>query len=177
MLQDRLKSLIEPLVESLGYELVLLDFSPQARSATLRLFIDGPEGVDLSDCESVSREVAAMLDVDDPIHSQYQLEVSSPGLDRPLTRRAHFDRFTGERAKLELTVPLGGQKRFQGVIKSTTEESVVIATDQGDRELAFSTLERARLVPDYRGIGGSRPTMPEPEAAKDRKKARLGRRP
>lgn len=172
MLQDRLKSLIEPLVESLGYELVLLDFIPQARSAALRLYIDSADGVALGDCEAVSREVAALLDVEDPIHSAYHLEVSSPGLDRPLTRRAHFDRFTGQRAKIELSVPLAGQKRFQGVLKGTTEQSVRIQTEQGEKDLAFAAIEKARLVPDYRGLGGAGPSMPEPEAAEEPRRRR-----
>lgn len=163
MLQDRLKSLIEPLVESLGYELVLLDFSPQGRSSVLRLYIDAPDGVVLGDCQTVSREVAALLDVEDPIHSAYQLEVSSPGLDRPLTRREHFDRFAGQRAKIELSVPLNAQKRFQGSIKTTTEQSVLLETEQGEKELAFAAIERARLIPDYRGLGSGRPHIVEPD--------------
>ncbi|MGQ0621609.1 MAG: ribosome maturation factor RimP [Panacagrimonas sp.] len=165
MLQDRLKSLIEPLVESLGYELVLLDFSPQSRSTALRLFIDAPDGVVLGDCEKVSREVAALLDVEDPIHDRYQLEVSSPGLDRPLTRREHFDRFAGQRARIELSVPQAGQKRFLGSIKGSTDQSVLLETEQGEKELAFTAIERARLIPDYRGLGSGRPHIVEPDEA------------
>lgn len=149
MLQERLISLIEPLVESLGYELVLLEFSPQGNSALLRLYIDGSDGVTLGDCESVSREVAALLDVEDPIRTPYQLEVSSPGLDRPLTKSSHFERFAGCKARVELAVPLNGQRRFVGVIRETTPDSVRLAGDRGDVELAFSAIARARLVPDY----------------------------
>lgn len=150
MLQDRLTNLVEPLVESLGYELVLLELVPSGRSSTLRLYIDSVEGIGLSDCETVSREVAAMLDVEDPISQAYRLEVSSPGLDRPLTRRAHFDRFKGSRARVELAVPRpGGQRKFQGVILATADEVVTLATEQGEVELAFSSIGRARLLPDY----------------------------
>lgn len=149
MLQDRLISLIEPLVESLGYELVLLEFSPQGRSAVLRLYLDGPNGVTLGDCESVSREVAALLDVEDPVKTPFHLEVSSPGMDRPLTKPAHFERFNGRKAKVELAVPLNGQRRFVGTIIGTSGEGVRLAVEKNEVELAYSSISRARLVPDY----------------------------
>ncbi len=149
MLQDRLISLIEPLVESLGYELVLLEFSPQGRSAVLRMYLDGPNGVTLGDCESVSREVAALLDVEDPVKTPFHLEVSSPGMDRPLTKPAHFERFNGRKAKVELAVPLNGQRRFVGTIIGTSGEGVRLAVEKNEVELAYSSISRARLVPDY----------------------------
>lgn len=149
MLQDRLISLIEPLVESLGYELVLLEFSPQGRSAVLRMYLDAPDGVTLGDCESVSREVAALLDVEDPVKTPFHLEVSSPGMDRPLTKPAHFERFNGRKAKVELAVPLNGQRRFVGTISGTSGEGVRLAVDKSEVELAFASISRARLVPDY----------------------------
>lgn len=149
MLQDRLISLMEPLVESLGYELVLLEFSPQGRSAVLRMYLDGPNGVTLGDCESVSREVAALLDVEDPVKTPFHLEVSSPGMDRPLTKPAHFERFNGRKAKVELAVPLNGQRRFVGTIIGTSGEGVRLAVEKNEVELAYSSISRARLVPDY----------------------------
>ncbi|MGQ0502180.1 MAG: ribosome maturation factor RimP [Panacagrimonas sp.] len=149
MLQERLITLIEPLVESLGYELVLLEFGTHGRSAVLRLFLDSPEGVTLGDCERVSRETAALLDVEDPIHSQYQLEVSSPGLDRPLAKPQHFERFAGKKARVELAVPLNGQKKFVGTICGTSADGVRLAVERGEVELAYSSIARARLVPDY----------------------------
>ena len=154
MQQDRLQDLIEPLVESIGYELVLLEFMPQGNAAILRLYIDRPgdapgAGVTLGDCEVVSREVAAQLDVDDPIRTPYQLEVSSPGLDRPLTKPSHFSRFCGEKARVELTLPLNGQRRFVGRIAGASDQGVRLATDRGETELAFNAIARARLVPNY----------------------------
>ncbi|MGQ0696670.1 MAG: ribosome maturation factor RimP [Panacagrimonas sp.] len=149
MLQDRLISLIEPLVESLGYELLLLEYGPQGRSALLRLFLDAADGVTLGDCERVSREVAALLDVEDPIRTAYQLEVSSPGLDRPLAKPEHFERFAGKKAKVELAAPLNGQKKFVGTICGTSTEGVRLAVEKGEVELAFSSIQKARLVPDY----------------------------
>ena len=149
MLQDRLTQLLEPLVESLGYELLLLEFSPQGRSALLRLYVDAPGGVTLGDCEQVSREVAGLLDVEDPIKTPYQLEVSSPGLDRPLTKPVHFERFTGRKARVELETPINGQRRFVGQILGVVPEAVRLTANHGEVHLAFSAISRARLVPDY----------------------------
>lgn len=149
MLQERLTKLVEPLVESLGYELLLLEFSPQGRSALLRLYLDASDGVTLGDCEAVSREVAALLDVEDPIKVPYQLEVSSPGMDRPLTKPVHFERFAGRKARVELEVPQNGQRRFVGVIVGIAGEAVRLVAQQGEVQLAFSAISRARLVPDF----------------------------
>jgi ribosome maturation factor RimP len=149
VLQERLTQLLEPLVESLGYELLLLEFSPQGRSALLRLYLDAPGGVTLGDCEQVSREAAALLDVEDPVKTPYQLEVSSPGMDRPLTKPVHFERFIGRKARVEVEVPINGQRRFVGVIAGIGREAVRLAVQQGEVQLAFSAISRARLVPDY----------------------------
>jgi len=149
-LQDRLKSMLEPVVEALGYELVLLEFNPHGGSATLRLFIDAPGGITLGDCESVSREVEGLLDVEDPIPQNYRLEVSSPGLDRPLVKPAHYERFAGSSAKVQLVAPRDGRRKFQGVLRGLRGENVLLETpDAGTVELALSEIERARLVPDY----------------------------
>jgi ribosome maturation factor RimP len=149
-LQNRLQELLEPLVESLGYELVLLESSAHKGSGLVRLFIDAPGGVTLDDCERVSREVEGLLDVEDPIPQNYRLEVSSPGLDRPLVKPAHYERFAGERAKVQLLAPVGGRRKFEGVLRGLHGDNVVLETaDAGTVELALAGIERARLVPDY----------------------------
>jgi len=148
--QDRLQALLEPLVETMGYELVLLEFNPHKGSALVRLFIDAPAGVTLGDCEKVSREVEGVLDVEDPIPQNYRLEVSSPGLDRPLVKPAHYERFAGQVAKVQLIAPKAGRRKFQGVLKGLKDGQVVLATmDAGTVELKLDEIERARLVPDY----------------------------
>lgn len=191
MLVERLTGLIEPLVEDLGYELVLLEFIPQARSALLRLYIDlaqpadgeiaaddgaaltdtgerelaseaavsegaseevgdiSDSGIDVDDCALVSREVAALLDVEDPITQPYRLEVSSPGLDRPLTKPLHYRRFIGSQVRVQLIAPQQGRKRFTGLIQAVGEDGVTLQTEAGEVELAFAAVERARLVPDF----------------------------
>jgi len=148
--QDKLQAMIEPLVESMGYELVLLEFSPHKGSAMVRLFIDAPGGITLGDCEKVSREVEGVLDVEDPIPQNYRLEVSSPGLDRPLVKPAHFERFAGSVAKVQMAAPQHGRRKFQGVLKGLNNGNVVLETaDAGTVELGLDQIERARLVPDY----------------------------
>ena len=152
-LQNRLIELLEPLVEAMGYELVLLEFNAHKGSALVRLFIDAPGGVTLGDCEKVSREVEGKLDVDDPIPQNYRLEVSSPGLDRPLVKPAHFERFAGQVARVQLLAPQAqgsGRRKFQGVLRGLRGENVVLETaDAGTVEVALGNIERARLVPDF----------------------------
>ena len=149
-LHDRLVVLLEPLVETLGYELVLLEFNAHKGSALVRLFIDAPGGVTLGDCEKVSREVEGRLDVADPIPQNYRLEVSSPGLDRPLVKPGHFERFAGSVARVQLNVPRDGRRKFEGVLRGLRSENVVLETaDAGTVELELGNIERARLVPDY----------------------------
>jgi ribosome maturation factor RimP len=149
-LEHKLQTLLEPVIESMGYELVLLEYSPHRGSAMLRLFIDATGGVTLGDCEKVSREVEGLLDVEDPIPQNYRLEVSSPGLDRPLVKPLHFEKFAGSHAKIQLIAPRDGRRKFQGVLRGLNGTRVIIeTTDSGKVELALSEIERARLVPDY----------------------------
>ena len=145
----RVQNLLEPLIEELGYELVLLEYFTYGRSGTLRLFIDSDAGIGLEDCEKVSREVAAIMDVEDPIKDPYHLEVSSPGLDRPLVKPAHFQRFVGEEADILLFVPRDGRRKFLGELAGTTANGVKLRTKAGEIELEFSEIERARLVPRF----------------------------
>lgn len=149
MLRDRLTNLLEPVVNDIGYELVLLEFSPREGSGFLRLYIDHPEGIGIEDCEKVSREVAATLDVEDAIPYAYRLEVSSPGLDRPLVKPEHYQRFQGEVVKLQMIAPVSGRRRFQGVIVAATDTEVTLETEDGAVTLPLSDVEKARLVPNF----------------------------
>ncbi len=149
MLRDRLVALIEPALLALGYELVLLEYSPGIKTASLRLFIDGPEGVQLGDCEKVSREIAALLDVEDPIEKAYQLEVSSPGLDRPLTKVEHYERFKGEKARVQTLVAINGRKKFIGPIVGIEGRALMLKQDAEIVRIPLADIEKSRLVPDY----------------------------
>jgi len=146
---SELTRLLQPLVEDLGYEFVGLEHSANPKNAFVRLFIDADDGVDIDDCERVSREVAALLDVEDPIAGNYNLEVSSPGLDRPLFTPEHFERFAGEEAAVTLFAPEDGRRRFKGRILGFAEGRVRMEQDGTEVSFAFENIAKARLVPDY----------------------------
>ncbi len=145
-LRERLIALIEPLVGRLGYELVELEQSSGRGSAAVRLFIDSPEGVGLADCERVSREVSALLDVEDPIPTAYTLEVSSPGFDRVLRTQAHFARFVGSRVAVELTAPREGRRRYTGTLLSVDEAGIALEVDGQRVPVSFGEIGKARLT-------------------------------
>jgi len=146
-LQERLVALIEPLLAQLGYELVDLEYNPARGRGALRVFIDRPQGIGLDDCERASREVSALLDVEDPIPTAYTLEVSSPGEDRVLRTRAHFDRFVGSRVFVELAAPREGRRRYTGLLRSVADEGVALEVDRQIVEVAFREIGKARLAP------------------------------
>jgi ribosome maturation factor RimP len=146
-LRERLIALIEPLLGRLGYDLVDLEYSAGRVNATVRLFIDKAEGVGLDDCERVSRETSALLDVEDPIPTAYTLEVSSPGFDRVLRTQAHFGRFVGSRVLVELKAPRAGRRRYTGTLLSVDEAGFALEVDKQKVDVPFVELAKARLAP------------------------------
>jgi len=142
-----LAKLIEPAIEQLGYELSDLELHLGGRDGVIRVFIDKPEGVDLTDCEIVSRQLSAVLDVEDPLPGQYRLEVSSPGLDRKLTKPEHFRRFTGETVRVKLRFPVDGRRNFRGALRAADDEKIEVEVDGESLSLQMATIESARLVP------------------------------
>jgi ribosome maturation factor RimP len=148
----KLTILLQPLVEDLGYEFVGLERSSNPKNPVLVVYIDTPDGIAEEDCERVSREVAALLDVEDPIPGQYRLEVSSPGLDRPLFTLKHFEQFTGEVAQISLYAPQDGRRKFKGEILGTDVGQVKIDQDGVEVTLPLDNIAKARLVPDYDSI-------------------------
>lgn len=149
---QKLNEMLQPLVEDLGYEFVGLEYNPNPKHSVLRIYIDREEGVGISDCEIVSRETAALLDVKDPIKSHYNLEVSSPGLDRPLFTLAHFTEFSGQEVKINLFAPLDGRRKFQGLILAVSDTGVSVDQDGTEVSLDINNIAKARLVPDYDSI-------------------------
>jgi ribosome maturation factor RimP len=147
MTRDELANLLEPEVERLGYELVDLEVRLGGKGGLVRLYIDKPDGIDLDDCEKVSLAVSALLDVEDPVPANYNLEVSSPGLDRKLTKVAHFQRFTGEIVKVQMRFPIDGRRRFRGTLVASDEEKIVVEVDGESYNLPLKTIDTARLVP------------------------------
>jgi ribosome maturation factor RimP len=147
MTQDELAKLLEPTIEGLGYELSDLEARVGSQNGLLRLFIDKEDGISLEDCEKVSLAVSALLDVEDPLPGQYNLEVSSPGADRTLTKLAHFERFTGETVKVQMRFPVEGRRRFRGKLLSVDEENIVVEVDGESHTLKMATIDTARLAP------------------------------
>ena len=148
MTGDELAKLLGPTVERLGYELADLEVRLGSKGGLVRLFIDKPEGIDLDDCEQVSQAVSALLDVEDPVPGNYNLEVSSPGLDRKLTKVEHFQRFEGETVKVQMRFPIEGRRRFRGTLVSSDNENIVVEVDGESHSLPLKTIDTARLVPE-----------------------------
>ncbi len=147
MTGEELLKLLEPAVERLGYELADLEVRLGGKGGLIRVFIDKPEGIDLDDCEKVSLAVSALLDVEDPVPGNYHLEVSSPGLDRKLTKVEHFQRFEGETVKVQMRFPIEGRRRFRGTLVSSNDENTVVEVDGETHSLPLKTIDTARLVP------------------------------
>jgi len=130
-----------------GYELSDLETNLGGKGGMVRIFIDHPDGISLDDCEKVSLAVSAMLDIEDPVPGKYNLEVSSPGLDRKLTKVAHFQRFAGEVVKVQMRFPIEGRKRFRGTLVSSDDKNIVVDVDGESHSLPMATIDTARLVP------------------------------
>mgnify|MGYP000140316862 FL=1 len=143
-----LRKLLEPVVSALGFELVGVEFV-SGRRGLLRLYIDSEDGVTIDDCQAVSHQVSGLLDVEDPIQGQYSLEVSSPGLDRPLFRAADFERFAGHEVSLRLVAPVEGRRKFRGVLLGLRDGRVVVQVEEQELVVALEEIDAARLVPDY----------------------------
>ncbi|WP_423823803.1 ribosome maturation factor RimP [Salinisphaera sp. SPP-AMP-43] len=145
----RLNKILEPVVTDLGYELWHIESVGSGNNAVLRLYIDSPEGIGIEDCEKVSHEVSAALDVADDGSAAYQLEVSSPGLDRPLATAEHFERFIGQRARVNMFAPVAGQRKFKGLIKAVKGQVVEFACDDATYDLPVGDMAKARLEPVF----------------------------
>ena len=153
MLREQLRELLAPVVAGLGYQLWELEFLPRSGGGLLRIYIDAAAassagGISLDDCERVSRAVSETLDAADPIPGHYTLEVSSPGLDRVLRTREHFERFAGERVRLEMMQPVEGRKRFSGRLLGVGASEITLELENGRISLPIDDIHRARLAPD-----------------------------
>jgi ribosome maturation factor RimP len=164
-MRDALMRLLEPPIEALGFELIDIEFAREGRGGVLRIYIDrctdgdhcasgehragGDQAmITVDDCAAASHAVSRVLEIEDPIKGHYTLEVSSPGFDRILRKRAHFERFIGERIFAELKVPIEGRRRFVGVLKSVVGEAIVVEVDGQAHELPLERIQKARLRPE-----------------------------
>jgi ribosome maturation factor RimP len=152
-MRDSLMRLLEPPIEALDYELVDLEFVRQGRGGVLRIYIDRRAGntvrsITVDDCASVSHAVSQILETQDPIKGHYTLEVSSPGFDRILRTKAHFERFIGERVLAELKLPIDGRRRFLGALRLVSDDAIVVEVDGQAYSLPFDRIQKARLRPE-----------------------------
>ena len=143
-----LRKLIEPAVTALGFELVGVELI-RAKGSVLRIYIDHADGIGVNDCKAVSHQVSGLLDVEDPIRGEYTLEVSSPGLDRPLYQAQDFERFAGHEISLRLFAPVEGQRKFKGILAGMKDDQVVVQMDDKELAVTLDEIDQARLVPDY----------------------------
>ena len=147
---EELKQIIRRPVEAMGYELVGVELLRGGGSGLLlRIYIDSESGIDLDDCSAVSHQLSGVLDVEDPIAENYSLEVSSPGLDRPLFELEHFQRFKGQKVRLKLMTPVEGRRKLQGILAGIAGESVLVDEAGELHRIEFDQIDTARLVPEF----------------------------
>jgi len=144
-IEQELMELLEPAVAAMGCELIGIIYRGSPKNALLRLYIDKPGGVDLDDCTRVSHHVSGVLDVEDPIRTSYTLEVSSPGLDRPIFKPSDYNRFAGERVRLRLQPPLDGRRRLAGVLRGLRGDMVVVEENGIEINVPLSQIDKANL--------------------------------
>lgn len=146
---EHLLELIEPVVEGLGYECVGVEYNSHPKHGFLRIFIDAEQGVGMEDCTKVSHQVSGVLDVEDPISGEYNLEVSSPGMDRPLFKLKQFEQFIGHTVQVNLFKPVAGRRKVTGLIEKVEDGDVYLQQDGQVYKVPFQAMSKARLEPDY----------------------------
>lgn len=146
----QLEDILRPVVEGLGYEYWGIEFRSQGYQSLLRVFIDDIEnGIGIEDCEKVSRQISGVMDVEDPIKTEYTLEVSSPGMDRPLFRPEQYQAFVGHQVQIRLRMAFEGRRKFQGLIKGVEGEDIVVVVDDHEYLLPFDSIEKAQIIPVF----------------------------
>ena len=142
---NKIFEVIAPTVENIGYEFVHMEMTRQSIDKVLRIYIDAPGGIGTKDCVTVSKQISAVLDVEDLIRSRYLLEVSSPGLNRPLVKPGHFRQFIGSPAKIVMNRQLHGKRSYKGEITEANDQAVVIQVDGESLRLQYKDMKSARL--------------------------------
>lgn len=153
---QQLQELVAPAVTALGFELWGVEYITRGREVLLRIYIDHEEGIDVDDCAAVSRQVSALLDVEDPIQSEYILEVSSPGMDRPLFTLDQFTRYRGEQVKLKLRTPYEGRRNFSGRLSGVEGDEVVLVVGEEEYLLPIELIDKAHVVPQFERPAGDK---------------------
>ncbi|KZN42558.1 ribosome maturation factor RimP [Pseudoalteromonas sp. SMS1] len=148
-LEQDLTVMLEPAVEACGYELRGLEFVQAGRHSTLRVYIEHENGINVDDCAEVSRQVSAILDVEDPITNEYNLEVSSPGVDRPLFKQAHYEEAQGEEVRLRTKLPQDGRRNFKGDLVAVNGDMITLTVDGLEHHIMLSNVERANIIAKF----------------------------
>jgi ribosome maturation factor RimP len=148
VLREKLSQLLRPVVEGLGCELWEVEYSPGRGHALLRLYIDAPAGISVDDCERVSRAVSEVLDAEDPIPGHYTLEVSSPGIERPLRTAEHFAGFVGEQVFVETVHLVDERRRFKGLLVAARQDAIEVEVDGRRHVLPLTGIRKAQLAPE-----------------------------
>lgn len=146
MIQDELEQLLAPTVNDMGYELWGCEYLAQGKHSLLRIYIDKADGIGIEDCQNVSHQASALLDVEDPIPGNYSLEVSSPGIPRPLFKKWQFERYLGESVSIKTFKPVNSKRKLLGTLVSVSENTVVLNSNGEDHELLFSNIVKAYLI-------------------------------
>ncbi|WP_460126821.1 ribosome maturation factor RimP [Pseudomonas sp. S2_C03] len=146
---EQLQALLAPVVEALGYQCWGIEFISQGKHSVLRVYIDKEGGILIEDCTKVSHQVSAVLDVEDPISSEYALEVSSPGMDRPLFTLEQFASHAGEQVKIKLRSPFEGRRNFQGLLRGVEEQDVVVQVEDHEFLLPIDMIDKANIIPSF----------------------------
>lgn len=146
MIKTDIQQLLEPLVSSMGYDLWGCEHLSQGRHSLLRIYIDKEDGISISDCEAVSKRVSALLDVEDPISGNYSLEISSPGIPRPLFYASQYQRYIGHNVAIKLYKPLNGSRKLNGLILSVNEETVTLKVGEQSIDVSLSLIVKANLI-------------------------------
>ncbi|KZN38992.1 ribosome maturation factor RimP [Pseudoalteromonas luteoviolacea] len=148
-LEQDLTAMLEPAVEACGYELRGLEFVQAGRHSTLRVYIEHENGINVDDCAEVSRQVSAILDVEDPITNEYNLEVSSPGVDRPLFKQAHYEEAQGEEVRLRTKLPQDGRRNFKGDLVAVNGDMITLTVDGQEHLIMLGNIERANIIAKF----------------------------
>ncbi len=144
-----LESIIAPAVAVVGVDLWGIEFSRAGKHSTLRVFIDGPNGVTVEECAEVSHQLSAIMDVEDPISTEYVLEVSSPGMDRLLFKIEQYQVYLGETLSIKTRLPIDGRRKFKGKLESVEGENVIVSVDNMEYSIPYKNIDKAQIVPQF----------------------------
>ncbi|MBP2260328.1 ribosome maturation factor RimP [Pseudomonas sp. BP8] len=146
---EQLQDLLAPVVEALGFQCWGIEFVSQGKHSVLRIYIEKDGGIMVDDCAKVSHQVSGVLDVEDPISSEYTLEVSSPGMERPLFTLEQFASYAGEQVKIKLRSPFEGRRNFQGLLRGVEDQDVIVQVDDQEFLLPIDSIDKANIIPSF----------------------------